>query len=105
MPFTADAVEHSQLTESETELLFLTPPELSVMMRAQDIQKALQALNAGNRRVKITVGQPNGPAPGAAPQRLAADEATERALANPEVQRFREIFPGAEVRGVRNLKE
>jgi hypothetical protein len=32
------------------------------------------------------------------------DEATERALANPEVQRFREVL-GGEVRRVRNLKE
>jgi hypothetical protein len=35
----------------------------------------------------------------------AADEATGRALENPEVQRFREVFPGAEVRVVRNLKD
>jgi hypothetical protein len=32
------------------------------------------------------------------------DEATGRALSNPEVQRFREVF-GGEVRKVRNLKE
>ena len=31
-------------------------------------------------------------------------QATSRALANPEVQRFREVF-GGEVRKVRNLKE
>ena len=32
------------------------------------------------------------------------DDATGRALANPEVQRFREVF-GGEIRKVRNLKE
>jgi hypothetical protein len=32
------------------------------------------------------------------------DEATARALADPEVQRFREVL-GGEVRRVRNLKE
>ena len=32
------------------------------------------------------------------------DEATERALANPEVQRFQEIFEG-KIYKVRNLKE
>ena len=32
------------------------------------------------------------------------DEVTNRALANPEVQRFREVF-GGDVRKVRNLKE
>ncbi len=35
---------------------------------------------------------------------LKEDEVTERALAHPEVQRFRELF-GGEVRTVRNLKE
>ena len=40
----------------------------------------------------------------AAAQADAEDEATGRALANPEVQRFREVF-GGEVRKVRNLKE
>ena len=45
------------------------------------------------------------------PVRMAAplktetgDDVTGRALANPEVQRFREVF-GGEVRKVRNLKE
>jgi len=33
-----------------------------------------------------------------------ADDVSERALAHPEVQRFRELF-GGEVRTVRNLKE
>jgi hypothetical protein len=34
----------------------------------------------------------------------AEDDATRRALTNPEVQRFREVF-GGEIRTVRNLKE
>ena len=33
------------------------------------------------------------------------DDVLERALAHPEVQRFQEIFPDAQVRAVRNLKE
>jgi len=46
---------------------------------------------------------PAEPRPQPAPQ-AAGDEATRRALAHPEVQRFREVFPGAEVRVVRNHK-
>jgi hypothetical protein len=34
-----------------------------------------------------------------------ADDASERALAHPEVRRFQEMFPDAQVRVVRNLKE
>jgi hypothetical protein len=106
MAFTADAVEHSQIIESETEIQFVTPPEFSVMLTAGDVQKGLDRLNAGKRRIKLTTGNGGSPAPQTgAPARPAEDEATSRALAHPEVQRFREVFPGAEVRVVRNLKE
>jgi hypothetical protein len=107
MAFTADAVEHSQLKESDAELQFIAPVEFSLAMQPADLQKAVQRLNIGNRRVKVIVGEAvAAPEPsGAAPARPAEDEATARALAHPEVQRFRETFPGAEVRVVRNLKE
>jgi hypothetical protein len=39
-----------------------------------------------------------------APQTNEEDEATARAMADPEVQRFREVL-GGEVRRVRNLKD
>jgi hypothetical protein len=42
--------------------------------------------------------------PAKEPAAVPADEATGRALANQEVQRFREVF-GGEVRRIRNLKE
>ncbi|MGE5645518.1 MAG: DNA polymerase III subunit gamma/tau [Acidobacteriota bacterium] len=106
MPFTADAVEHSELTESASELRFLTPPEFKLMLADADIQKALDKLNLGRRRITKTLGEVAPPsAPAGAPAAKPADEAAARALANPEVQRFREVFPGAEVRVVRNLKE
>jgi len=44
------------------------------------------------------------PRPSMPPGRTNEDDATNRALANPEVRRFREVF-GGEVRRVRNLKE
>ena len=40
----------------------------------------------------------------AAPAAQNEDEATRRALANPEVQRFQEVFDG-KIYKVRNLKE
>jgi hypothetical protein len=36
---------------------------------------------------------------------LTNNEAADRALAHPEVQRFQELFPDSQVRAVRNLKE
>jgi len=106
MPFTADAVGHSEVTESGQELRFTTPADLSLAMRPADIQKALARIDAGRLRVKVGVGNGASPSAAASPApRPAAGDAMGRALANPEVQRFREIFPNAEVRVARNLKE
>jgi DNA polymerase-3 subunit gamma/tau len=106
MVFTADAVEHSALEESAGLLQFTTPAEFELAMSPADIQKALDHLGAGKRRIKVSVGGAASPAgaPAAAPQ-TDQDETMRRALAHPEVQRFREVFPDAEVRVARNLKE
>ena len=104
LPFTADAVERSRIVETAGELQFTASAADKLSLRAEDIQKALQHLNARPLRIKVTVGD-TGPA--AAPIAAAPkddDEVTTRALANPEVQRFREVF-GGEIRKVRNLKE
>jgi hypothetical protein len=104
MAFTADAVDRSALAESPNVLEFTTPAGLELAMRPADIQKALDHLKAGKRRIKVAVGQTAPPAT-AAPAPAREDEATAAALAHPEVARFREVFPDAEVRVVRNLKE
>jgi len=105
MHFTADAVEQSQITVNGNELSVLAPKETRLSMKDVDLQKALAHLGAGPLRIKITFGD-TGPAGPALEKKksIDEDEATTRALANPEVQRFRELF-GGEVRAVRNLKE
>jgi len=60
-------------------------------------------------RIRVIIGAPGADIPAEPVAPIAAssakeDEATARALANPEVQRFREVF-GGEIRKVRNLKE
>ena len=58
-------------------------------------------------RVKITIGEPaSAPAaPVAAPPRKRRRRGRRaRALADPEVKRFQELFPDAQVRAIRNLK-
>jgi DNA polymerase-3 subunit gamma/tau len=104
MAFTADAVEHSSFALVNGELQVTTPLEFKMMMSAADLLKGIQHLGITPPRIKIGYG-----AVAAAPQMVAKakpteDEATREALANPEIQRFREVF-GGEVRNVRNLKE
>jgi DNA polymerase-3 subunit gamma/tau len=106
LAFTADAVEHSRLIATGGELHFTTPPQFMLAMQAGELDRAVRHLNAGNWRIKVFAGDAGAAdsKPQAQPT-AAADEATGRALANPEVQRFREVFPGAELRVVRNLKD
>jgi hypothetical protein len=94
------------LVEAGQELRFTTPRQFALSMQAADVQKALERLDLAARRVKITVSEAAAPAPESTPAAAPAeDEATLRALAHPGVLRFREAFPDAEVRVVRNLKE
>jgi DNA polymerase-3 subunit gamma/tau len=109
MPFTADAVENSRVVESSGELQFITSAAYKLALRAEDLNKALKQISSKPYRIKVTIGDAG---PQAAPLSVAPkaaapaddDEATSRALSNPEVQRFREVF-GGEIRKVRNLKE
>ena len=105
MAFTADAVEHSQFTQSGNELLVLAPTETRLAMNEADLQKAISHLGLPRQIIKITFGEPSNAGPALEKKKtLDEDEVTTRALSNPEVQRFRELF-GGEVRAVRNLKE
>ena len=103
MQFTADAVEHSHIAEANNELHFTTPEEFRLAMNEKDILKIVQKVAGRPMRVKTKFGETNGtstPKPKPLP-----DDVSERALAHPEVRRFQEMFPDAQVRVVRNLKE
>jgi DNA polymerase-3 subunit gamma/tau len=103
MQFTADAVEHSQITESNGELLFTTPEEFKLALNEKDILKVVQKVAGRPMRIKVTAGTVDvAEVPKARPPQ---DDVSERALAHPEVRRFQETFPDAQVRVVRNLKE
>src|SRR5579864_269170 len=103
MQFTADAVEHSQITESNGELLFTTPEEFKLALNEKDILKVVQKVAGRPMRVRITFGEANVtevPTP-----KPPQSDVSERALSHPEVRRFQEMFPDAQVRVVRDLKE
>jgi DNA polymerase III subunit gamma/tau len=107
MQFTADAVEHSEVTEANGELQFVTPEEFGIAMNEKDILKIVQKIAGRPMRIKIALGKPEvvEARPGRAKQDKPKDDVSERALAHPEVRQFQELFPDAQVRVVRNLKE
>ena len=105
LPFTADAVENSNVAEKNGELLITTTKAFKLSLREDDLRKAVDQVAARPMRIKVVVGEvQQATAPIAAAVSNTEDEATKRALANPEVQRFQEVFDG-KVYKVRNLKE
>ena len=104
MQTTADAIEHSEITESDNNTLcFVTPEEYKLAMNEKDILKIVQKVAGRPMRVKTTFGEAN--VISAPKLKPPPDDVSERALSHPEVRRFQEMFPDAQVRVVRNLKE
>jgi hypothetical protein len=110
----ADAVEHSGIEESSNELVITTPKMYVAYLKQAGFEAAVLKVLGRAVRITIKVEEPGAAAPGsAAPvgQTLSSanapqgDETAQRALANPEVQRFQEMFPESQVRTVRNLRE
>lgn len=102
----AQAVEDSQLLETQGTVEFLAPRSAKLGLMSKDVEKALAQVLGRPVRIKITIDESAAPPPPEPKAASAAeDEATERALAHPDVQRFQEMFPGSQVRGVRDLKE
>lgn len=103
----ADAVEHASVSESNGEVVFTAPPEYLLALKDASVTKALQTVLGRPPKVKIVAG--NSAAEAGTAQKKSPDagkineEAEKRALAHPEVQKFQELFPGAEIRTVRDL--
>jgi DNA polymerase-3 subunit gamma/tau len=107
--FSADAIAQAEVALINNELQITAPKQFQLDLGRDEIQTALKHLGFPVLRFKVNFGEaksasaPVQPA-SAQPTVARTDEVTERALAHPEVQRFRELF-GGEVRTVRNLKE
>jgi DNA polymerase-3 subunit gamma/tau len=112
MTHLADAVENATIAVSGGELAVTAPKSYGLYFKDKVFEQATREVFGRTLRIKMTVGDSAAP-PSTLPGPRAVqnpakneeeDEATTRALADPEVQRFREVL-GGEVRRVRNLKE
>jgi DNA polymerase-3 subunit gamma/tau len=108
MTHLADAVENASIEIAGGDLVVNAPKSYGLYFKDKAFDRAIKETFGRPLRMKLTLGEAGAPQPALAVARPAAsneeDEATARAMANPEVQRFREIL-GGEVRRVRNLKE
>jgi DNA polymerase-3 subunit gamma/tau len=103
--FTADAVEASEVSDINGELCFVTPVEFKLAMSDADLRKAALQARGKPYRIKVTVGTPVKAQQPVSKPKPVEDEVMQRAMADSAVQSFREAFPDAELRQVRNLKE
>jgi DNA polymerase-3 subunit gamma/tau len=102
--FSADAIAQSTVSLVNGELQISAPKQFVLDLGQDEIRTALKHIGFPTLRFKVNFGEIK-TAPVSMPKPAPKeDEAAERALAHPEVQRFRELF-GGEVRTVRNLKE
>ena len=104
MPFTADAVENARIVETRGELQITAQKSDSLALHPEDLNKAVSHLTGREMRIKIIIGDPGDMVAPLEKPVGAEDAAVGRALSNPEVQRFRDVF-GGEIRKIRNLKE
>jgi len=106
----ADALEHSSLDESASELVFTTPKMYLMYLKHADFEAVVRRVLGKPLKITIKVGEPAAEevpvtAGTTTIKTVKEDEVTTRALAHPEVRRFQEIFPDSQVRTVRNLRE
>ena len=102
--FSADAIAQSAVSLVNGELQISAPKQFQLDLGQDEIRTALKHIGFPALRFKVNFGEIK-TAPVSMPKPAPKeDEVAERALAHPEVQRFRELF-GGEVRTVRNLKE
>jgi DNA polymerase-3 subunit gamma/tau len=101
----ADAVENARVEVSGGDLRIVAEPAYKMYFGDPAFANAVREVFGRPLRPVVTVGDAEGrQAPLDSPAERE-DEARGRALANPEVQRFQEVFEGSRIHKVRNLKE
>jgi len=118
-----DGVRNSEIVEGPGVVEFITSRTQAMGLRGADFERNVAAAAQRSVKVKLTLrdaapgdeaqaktgaAQSGTPAKAQAdgePQAEELNAAAQRALANPEVRRFQEMFPDSKVRGVRDLKE
>ncbi len=108
MDHSADALQHSELRLEGNELVIRAPKSMTMLLKDAGVQRIASDVIGKPVRVRVEAGEDMTAAPVASSTDKPAGEDTgvrERALSHPGVKRFQELFPGAQVRAVRNLNE
>jgi DNA polymerase-3 subunit gamma/tau len=102
----ADALEHSGVTESGNEVIFTTSKIYQMFLKDAAFEATVRRVLEKPVKITVKLGEA---VRAAGPERKPAtppeNPAAERALGHPEVQQFQELFPGSQIRAVRDLRE
>jgi len=107
MNTTADALHSSDVRLQGSELVIKTSRAMTLALREPAVQRIASEAIGKPVRVRIQIGDDIAAGQNASSENTAVDESEirQRALSDPGVKRFQELFPGAQVRTVRNLNE
>ena len=107
MEHSADAIQHAEVSLSGSELLIRAPKGMMLLLKDPGVERAAAQVTGKPVRVRLEAGENIQAARVGAVEKPASpdSELRERALSHPSVKRFQELFPGAQVRNVRNLNE
>jgi DNA polymerase-3 subunit gamma/tau len=109
LKMSADAVQHSNVAVEGREIVFTTAKTFMLGLRDPAVAKAAVVLLGGPVKIRIEVDASmatiSAPSASGNEESPTGGEISQRALTDPGVKRFQEVFPGAHVRTVRNLNE
>jgi DNA polymerase III subunit gamma/tau len=104
---TADAVQSSEVELRGNEVVVRAGKAQTFLLKDPVVQRVASEVAGKPVRVRLEAGEAVTAAPIASSEKPTGEdtEVRERALSHPGVKRFQELFPGAQVRTVRNLNE
>jgi DNA polymerase-3 subunit gamma/tau len=106
--FTADAVLQAEVVHQNSELMIRAPKRMLLSLKEPKLQTIASELIGNRVIVRTQASADSSPVTSVEPPPATAAGASavrERALSHPDVKRFQELFPDAQIRTVRNLNE
>jgi DNA polymerase III subunit gamma/tau len=106
LAFSADAVGQAEIELRGSDMVIRAPKAMLLALKDAAVQRLASDIAGKPVRVKVEAGENMTVAAPASSNPAHGDEGLrERALSHPGVKRFQELFPGAQVRAVRNLND
>ncbi len=104
---TVDALQVSEVRLERGELLIRAPKNQAFTLREPVLQRIASEVTGKPVRVRVEVSDEAAPARTTSAEKAKGgdNDLWQRALSDPGVKRVKELFPGAQIRAVRNLNE